>query len=183
MTKLERFGKLLLLWFLLGEQYFVLEALYRFVFKGGERAHISMLAVGGLCCVAVGAINQIPRFYKLHVRVQALIGTIITLIIELIAGLILNVWLGFAIWDYTDLWGNIYGQVSIAFALIWFFLMPFAIWLEDKIVFLYSLYLKHKGKSIDDMVIYDYTVLDIYKEFFSFDFFRFNWRRWFYGRL
>jgi len=128
---MKKINRWLLLWFLLGEQYFVIEAVYRFIFKNGERAHIAMLAVGGLCCVAVGAVNQIPRFYNARIWKQAAIGTVVTLIIEFIAGLILNIWLGMAIWDYTGLPGNIAGQISIPFAAAWFALMPLAIWLED----------------------------------------------------
>lgn len=124
-------ARLLALWFLLGEQYFVLEALYRFAFKRGERAHIAMLAVGGLCCVAVGAINQVPRFFKAPVILQAAAGAAITLLVELLSGYILNIWLGLAIWDYTGLPGNVAGQICLPFAGIWFLLMPFAIWLED----------------------------------------------------
>ena len=46
MTNTNKFniGRLLFLWFFLGEQYFVIEGIYR-VFRG-ERAHIAMLFVG-----------------------------------------------------------------------------------------------------------------------------------------
>lgn len=124
-------ARILALWFLLGEQYFILEALYRAAFKHGESAHLAMLAVGGLCCVAVGCINQIPRFYNSPVWIQAAIGTAATLFIEFLSGYILNIRLGLGIWDYSSLPGNVAGQICAPFALIWFFLMPLAIWLED----------------------------------------------------
>ena len=38
---------------------------------------------------------------------------------ELVAGLILNVWLGLGIWDYSGLWGNLWGQICPRFALLW----------------------------------------------------------------
>ena len=38
---------------------------------------------------------------------------------ELIAGLILNVWPGLGVWDYSDLWGNLWGQICPQFAAIW----------------------------------------------------------------
>jgi hypothetical protein len=128
MKKIARWA---VLWFLLGEQYFVLEAIYRFAFKGGQRAHIAMLAVGGLAVLAVGAVNQSPRFYKAPVVVQSLIGTAITLAIEFAGGYILNIRMGLAIWDYSGMIGNIAGQICLPFAAIWFALMPAAIWLED----------------------------------------------------
>ena len=146
----------LILWFLLGQQYFTLEALYRFILKGGEKAHIAMLAVGGLVCISIGAVNQIPRFYNSKIIVQAAVGTLITLIIELAAGLILNVWLGQAIWDYTGLPGNILGQISLPFAAIWFFLMPLAIWLEDTFCY----YFWGEGEC--------YSLASIYKDFVTF---------------
>jgi hypothetical protein len=128
---MRKAARLFALWFLLGEQYFILEALYRAAFKHGERAHIAMLAVGGLCCVAVGCINQIPRFYNAPVWIQASIGTAATLCIEFLSGYILNIRLGLGIWDYAGLPGNVAGQICIPFAVVWFLLMPFAIWLED----------------------------------------------------
>ena len=143
------------LWFLLGEQYFVLEGLYRFVLKGGERPHIAMLAVGGLCCLVVGYINQIPRFYHSPVWVQSLIGTAATLGIEYASGCVLNLWLGLGIWDYTGVVGNIHGQVCLPFAVAWFLLMPLAIWLED------TLRLKMWGEGEA------YTLKSIYTELFT----------------
>lgn len=117
------------LWLLLGEQYFVLEAIWRAC--KGERAHIAMLAVGGLCGIAVGAVNQIPRFYRLKVVWQCLIGTAVTLCVEFASGCILNLWLGLGIWSYANVPLNLLGQICVPFAGIWFCLMPFAIWLED----------------------------------------------------
>ncbi len=127
---MKRFGKLLILWFVMGEQYFVLEALWR-LFTRGERAHPAMLIVGGFCIVAIGAINQTPRFYKLPVLLQSVIGSLITLVIEFVSGCVLNLWMGLNIWDYSHLWGNLYGQICIVFALVWLVLMPTAIWMED----------------------------------------------------
>lgn len=152
---MKRLTRWAVLWFLLGEQYFVLEALYRAVFKHGERAHIAMLAVGGLCCVAVGAINQIPRFYHLPIWLQSAIGAAMTLEIEFISGYILNIRLGLAIWDYTGMPGNVAGQICLQFAAAWFLLMPLAIWLEDFTRFK----LWGEGES--------YTVRSIYKEFIT----------------
>lgn len=127
---MNRLRRWVLLWFLLGEQYFVIEAVYRF-FRG-ERVHVAMLAVGGLAAVLIGAVNQIPRFYRAPVIIQALAGTVITLGVEFCTGYLLNIRLGLSIWDYTGLTGNFMGQVCLPFAVVWFFLIPLAIWLEDR---------------------------------------------------
>ena len=125
--------KILAIWFLMGMVYFVIEGIWR-IPKGGY-ANISMLAVGGLCGLLIGSINQIPKFYNMSVWRQAVIGTVIVLIIEYIAGYILNIKMGLDIWDYSDMYFNVNGQICLEFGLLWFLLMPAAIWLEDYIRF------------------------------------------------
>ena len=121
--------KTLAIWFLMGMVYFVIEGIWR-IPKGGD-ANISMLFVGGLCGLLIGSINQIPKFYNMSVFKQALIGTGIVLVIEYTAGYILNIKIGLDIWDYSDMFFNINGQICMEFALLWFLLMPAAVWLED----------------------------------------------------
>ena len=130
---LNKILKILAIWFLMGMVYFVIEGIWR-IPKGGY-ANISMLAVGGLCGLLIGSINQIPKFYNMSVWRQSVIGTGIVLIIEYIAGYILNIKMGLDIWDYSDMVFNVNGQICLEFALIWFLLMPAAIWLEDFIRF------------------------------------------------
>ena len=38
------------------------------------------------------------------------------------AGLILNVWMGLGVWDYSDLPGNVLGQICPMFTVIWWVL-------------------------------------------------------------
>ncbi|MDL2288258.1 putative ABC transporter permease [Oscillospiraceae bacterium OttesenSCG-928-F05] len=120
--------RVLTLWFALGCVYMVLEGIWR-----GGWVHIAMLPVGGLCALCVGMVNQIPRFYTMKIAWQALIGTVLTLVIEFAAGCVLNLWLGLGIWDYTGRPLNILGQVCPQYALLWFGLMPLAIWIEDRL--------------------------------------------------
>lgn len=147
-------AKILLIWFLLGAFYYALEGIWR-IPKGGY-ANIAMLAVGGLCGLLVGGINQIPKFYNMKVIYQSLIGTVMTLLVEFLSGLVLNVWLGLGIWDYSNMPFNILGQVCLPFALLWLLVMPLAIWLEDRIRYL----VYHEGTS--------YSIKTIYWEFFTF---------------
>lgn len=51
---------------------------------------------------------------------QALACAALVTAAELAAGLILNVWLGLGVWDYSDLPGNFMGQICPQFAAIWF---------------------------------------------------------------
>lgn len=50
---------------------------------------------------------------------------------EFVAGLILNVWLGLGIWDYSDMPGNILGQICPQFSFAWLGLSLVAIVLDD----------------------------------------------------
>ena len=112
-----------------------------------------MLFVGGLCGVLVGSINQMPKFYKMAVWKQAVIGTVLTLVVEYISGYVLNIKMGLDIWDYSDMYFNLNGQICFEFAVIWFLLMPTAIWLEDYIRFTFW----GEGEK--------YRLKDIYSEF------------------
>ena len=83
----------------------------------------------------IGSINQIPKFYSLSIFKQAIAGTVIVLVIEYISGYVLNIKMGLDIWDYSDMFFNINGQICLEFGLLWFLLMPAAVWLEDWIRF------------------------------------------------
>ena len=50
---------------------------------------------------------------------QSLIGGAVITLSELISGLILNVWLGLHVWDYSYLPFNFMGQICIEYSLIW----------------------------------------------------------------
>lgn len=146
-----------LMWLLLGGlMAYPIEGLWRIPSNGGW-ASIYMLPVYGLCLLAVGSINQVPRFYNLSMRLQALIGTIIVLVIELFSGIILNIGLGLGIWDYSDMPFNILGQICLLYGIFWFLLMPFAIWLEDRLNLIWS---KAHGEEVE----YDYTLKQAYRE-------------------
>lgn len=88
-----------------------------------------MFPIGGLCGLFVGVLNERGR--KLKLIIQALIGTLGIYSIELISGLICNVWLGFGIWDYSHLPLNIMGQVTLLYFPVWFLLTPLAMWVDD----------------------------------------------------
>ena len=120
----------LVLGLLMGMVYFTLEGVWR------GTANIIMLPIGGFSAVLIGLINQYPQYFKLKIWQQSLIGTFIALVVELISGLILNVGLGLNLWNYSDNWGNLYGQICIQYSLLWFLLMPFCIWLDDTLRFM-----------------------------------------------
>jgi len=62
---------------------------------------------------------------------QQLIAASGITVIEFISGLILNVWLGLNMWDYSNMPGNILGQICPQFTILWFFLSAVGIILDD----------------------------------------------------
>jgi uncharacterized membrane protein len=114
--------------FVMGALYMVLEGLWR------GWTNISMLVVGGLCGFLIGKLNEQPDFYR-KIWEQCLIGMLIVLVIEFISGMILNVFLQFGIWDYSNIWGNFYGQICIPYAILWFLLVPLVIYVDDYLRF------------------------------------------------
>lgn len=93
-------------------------------------SHWSMMLLGGVCFLLIGAINEIIP-WEMPLVVQMLIGSIIITTLELFTGCIVNLWLGWNVWDYSDEWGNIIGQICPKFSLYWFFLSLVAILLDD----------------------------------------------------
>lgn len=115
----------LILVFIMGALYMVLEGIWR------GWTNIAMLFVGGLCGYLIGRLNEQPAFYNKQIWKQCMIGTIIILLVEFASGMILNVYLGLGIWDYSKIWGNIYGQICIPYAFLWFLLVPSVIYIDD----------------------------------------------------
>ena len=64
---------------------------------------------------------------------QMLIGCLIITGTELIAGIVLNMWLGLNIWDYSNMPLNLWGQICLPFSCLWFFLSGVAIVLDDEL--------------------------------------------------
>ncbi len=85
--------------------------------------------------------------------VKCLIGTLITLAIEFSSGMIFNVWLGMNLWSYKGVFGNVYGQICLPYAIGWFFLIPLALFINDR---LRHLLFKEKEPRI--------SLLDYYKK-------------------
>ncbi|HEX9061003.1 MAG TPA: hypothetical protein VF941_12560 [Clostridia bacterium] len=122
---MKHFKRLFALFIIMGMVYFTLEGLWR------GWTNIIMLPVGGMCALLIGLLNERPRFIKLKIWQQCLIGTAIILSVEFISGCIVNLWLGLNIWDYSTIPFNVLGQVCLPYGLLWFTLCPFAIWLDD----------------------------------------------------
>lgn len=91
--------KYLALFLIGGALYYCLEVLFR------GYSFWSMVACGGICFIVCGLINERNRCMPLPL--QMLIATCGITVIELEAGLILNVGLGLHIWDYSNMPGQL----------------------------------------------------------------------------
>jgi hypothetical protein len=147
--QLKQLYKDLMLIIIMGIMYMGIEILWR------GRTDISMMFVGGICGFLVGRLNEHPKFYERKMWEQCLTGTLITLCIEFVSGMILNVWLKLNIWDYSNLKYNLYGQICLTYAGWWFLLMPLAIWMDDYLR--YKLFDEEKPSGL----------LEYYKDLFT----------------
>ena len=92
--------------------------------------HWSMFVVGGIAFLIIGSINE-HFSWDMPIWIQTIIGTILVVTIEFVAGCILNLWLGLNVWDYSTQPFNLLGQVCLAFTGAWIVLVTIAIILDD----------------------------------------------------
>lgn len=117
--------KSIFLFFIGGFLYGIVEML----FKGST--HISMIIAGGLSFILIGKLNE--GSHNPSVLGMMVISSLIITVIELITGLIVNLWLHLNVWDYSDLPYNFLGQICLLFSICWFFLSFVAIVVNDYI--------------------------------------------------
>lgn len=122
---MKAFLKYLTLFLVGGAFYYAMEVLFR------GYSFLAMVGCGGLCFIICGVINEKSRCMPLVL--QQLIAASGITVIEFIFGLILNVWLGLNMWDYSNMPGNILGQICPQFMVLWFFLSAVGIILDDVI--------------------------------------------------
>ena len=101
-----------------GAVYNMIEILWR------GYTHWSMTLTGGACFAAL---------YYLHVYTEKLsffwrcvLGTCAITVTEFIAGCIVNLWLGWKVWDYANVPLNLCGQVCLLYSFLWFGLCAIA---------------------------------------------------------
>ena len=89
----------LIRWAMGGVLYGLLEILWR------GHTHWTMMLLAAILCIPLDIANEhIPWEFPLWL--QAVLGGTAITAAELAAGLVLNVWLGLGIWDYSGLFGN-----------------------------------------------------------------------------
>ena len=95
-----------------GLLYNIIEMVYR------GWTHWTMFFLGGICFICLGLINEIIPWETPLWR-QVLIGACIITVLEFITGCIVNLWLGWEIWNYSKEPGNILGQICPQYFVLW----------------------------------------------------------------
>ena len=118
MSRAGRWVLSVLMWTWGGAAYFLLEVAYKTARGEPERISWTMLVLAAILCIPIERAGaEMP--WDVPLWIQAAGCAVLVTATELIAGLILNVWLGLGVWDYSDLWGNLWGQICPQFAAIW----------------------------------------------------------------
>lgn len=124
MNILKNILKYLILGSIGGAIYIVIELLYR------GYTHWSMFCVAFFAFILIGLINEFIS-WNISLWKQMLIGSGIVTVLEFISGYILNIKLGWHIWDYSNVPFNIMGQICLPFSIAWFFISLIAIIADD----------------------------------------------------
>ncbi len=94
--------------------YGLLETLFR------GFTHWTMLVTGGIVFVILYYVNSKNENAPLWQKCLA--GAFIITMMELAVGCVVNLWLGWNVWDYSGYSYNFLGQICLAFTVLWFIL-------------------------------------------------------------
>lgn len=118
----------------------IFKSIFLFMFGGGiycliemlfrGHTHFTMIFVGGVCFLMCGMLNEVIH-WEMPIPEQMLICAVNITAVELIAGMILNVWLSLNVWDYSNMPLNIMGQICLPFSVAWYFLSAVGIIMDD----------------------------------------------------
>ena len=93
-------------------------------------ANLFVIFMYGLPGALIGLLNEF-RHWSIDRRLQALIGVAIALVSEYVFGIIFNP--TYLYWDYRREFLNFQGQICLTYAVLWYFLIFWAIKAEDKL--------------------------------------------------
>lgn len=122
--KMKRYHKEIILGCIGGLIYIGIELLWR------GYSHWTMFILGGICFLKLGRINEVIP-WDMPLWQQALIGTAIITGLEFLTGCIVNLWLGWNVWDYSNVPFNILGQICLSYTVLWIPISLVGIILDD----------------------------------------------------
>ena len=80
--------------------------------------HWTMALAGGLCAVLIYVFSA--AFPGMPLWIKSLAGALVITGVEFAAGMLVNVVLGWDVWDYSKRPFNIYGQICLLYSFLWF---------------------------------------------------------------
>ena len=133
MRKAGKWVLSMLLWTWGGTVYFLLEVAYKTASGRPEAISWIMLVLAVALCVPVERCGaELP--WDCPLWLQALCCAALVTAVELAAGVVLNLWLGIGVWDYSQMPGNLWGQICPQFTVFWwglcFLFIPVFDWLR-----------------------------------------------------
>ena len=81
--------------------------------------HWTMLLLGGACFLVIYAVTAFGRFV---LPLRWLLCAVFITVMEFLSGCLLNLCLGWDIWDYGDIPGNLLGQICPFYSACWLLL-------------------------------------------------------------
>ena len=107
-----------------GAVYVLLEMLWR------GFSHWTMFLLGAVCFILIGLVNEVFE-WDTPLILQMFCGCAIITALEFVTGCIVNLWLGWDVWDYSRYKFNVLGQISLRSSVGWYFLSLVGIFLDD----------------------------------------------------
>ena len=121
-------GKVLFKWSILGITGGIIYSLIEISARG--YTHWTMFVLGGICFLGVGLLNEV--FSKdIPLMQQSLAGGLFITLCEFVTGFIVNIELGWNVWDYSNKPFNYYGQICLEYSVYWVLLSAAAVILDD----------------------------------------------------
>lgn len=107
-----------------GMIYILIELLWR------GYTHWTMLVLGGICFCYAGIQNEFEAWDK-PLIVQSIKAAVFITLAEFVTGCIVNLWLGWNVWNYSNMPLNLLGQICLPFCVLWVLLGAIAIIVDD----------------------------------------------------
>ena len=108
---MKRLSEYLFLWAFGGTLYYCFELIFR------GFSHWSMFLLGGICFLFFWIQGKLLH-WRDPMWLQIIRCTIFVVACEFITGIIVNKWLKWAVWDYSDQPFQLFGQICLPFAVI-----------------------------------------------------------------